>query len=95
MNSAEENRLQLVANEINLGFTLLDSARLAFSMHHTEHGEQALSKAEDAYRGGRHFLGDPSNQETTDSLQQGLNRLRAALDDFQADRKNQSGNELD
>lgn len=90
MNRAEENRLQLVANEINLGLTLIESARLAFSMGHTEHGEKASAKAEDAYRGARHFLGDQTGDDTSNSLQHAVSRLRSALDDLQADVKNNS-----
>ena len=84
MNTADENRLQLVATEIGLGFTFMESARIAYSMGHTEHGDSAYSNAKAAYRGAQRFLGDQSGDNQTDTLQNQLSRLRDALDDFQA-----------
>ena len=83
MNSADENRLQLVATEISLGFTLIESARIAYSMGHTEHGNGAHAKAEAAFRGAQRFLGDKNGDSRTDTLQEELSRLRTALDEFQ------------
>ena len=79
MSLAEENRLQLIANEINLGFTFIESTRLSYSMGHTEHGQKAHEKAEAAYSGALRFLEGQSGSDYA-SLRTELNRLRAALD---------------
>ena len=82
MTRAEENRLQLVANEIDISFTFLESAQLSYSMGHTEHGQQAQTKAEAAYAGALRFLEGQSSQEAV-SLQDRATQLRAALDSFE------------
>lgn len=84
MNSTDENRFQFVANEISLGFTFMESARIAYSMGHTEHGDSAHANAEAAYQGALHFLGGYSGDDQTETLQRHLSQLRSALDDFQA-----------
>jgi hypothetical protein len=83
MNSAEENRLQLVANEISLGFTFIESAQLAYSMGHTEHSDMANQKAQAAYSGAQRFLEGTSADSPTTTLRSELVRLRAALDGLQ------------
>ena len=81
MNRAEENRLQFIANEISLGLTFVESARLSFSMDHTEHGRSAQAKGEAAYAGALRFLEGESGSET-ELLRRELARLRLSLDDL-------------
>lgn len=83
MSLAEENRLQLIANEISLGFTFMESSRLAYSMGHTEHGQKAHAKAEAAYSGAKRYL-ESENSGSAEDLRNELGRLRSALDCFQA-----------
>ena len=79
MNEAEENRLQFIANEISLGLTFVESARLSFSMDHGEHGRSAQAKGEAAYSGALRFLERESGTEA-ERLRSELARLRMSLD---------------
>ena len=83
MSQAGENRRQFIANEISLGFTYIESARLSYSMNHTEHGQSAQAKGEAAYSGALHFLEADTSGET-EVLTKELKRLRVALDDLQS-----------
>ncbi len=80
---ADDNRLQLVANEISLGFTFIESSLLSYSMGHEEHGEQGRASARAAYQGAERFLeGQTGSQAET--LRDDLELLRMALDSLEA-----------
>jgi hypothetical protein len=76
--SGDDELMKLIANEINIGFTLLETAKLAGS---GPHKEQAFGDARTAYQTACHFLPRLSGAETGQVLVR-LAELRSALDSF-------------
>jgi hypothetical protein len=76
--SGEDELLKLITNEINIGFTLLETANLSGS---ESHKQQALGDARSAYQTACHFLPRLSGAET-DGLVVRLAELKSALDGF-------------
>jgi hypothetical protein len=76
--SGNDELLKLITNEINIGFTLLETAKLAGS---ESHKQQALGDAGAAYDTAVHFLPRLAGAET-DELVVRLAELKSALDGF-------------
>jgi hypothetical protein len=76
--SGNDELLKLITNEINIGFTLLETAKLAGS---ESHKQQALGDARTAYQTACHFLPRLSGAET-DGLVVRLAELKSTLDGF-------------
>ena len=80
--SADGDLLALITNEIDLGFTFLETARLSRDSGHNDHVKKAFLNAKKAWETGERFLGRLP-QGDADFFAEKLSELRAALLSFE------------
>jgi len=70
--------LRLIENEIDIGFTFLETHMLSFSMGHAAHADQALGNAKVSYKTAIKFL-DRLTEEEARAFRPRLEKLKAAI----------------
>ena len=70
--------LALIKNEIDIGFTFMESYNLSFAMGHTAHADQALDNAKSCYQVAAKFLDRLTPEEARPFLEP-MERLRAEI----------------
>jgi hypothetical protein len=70
--------LRLIENEINIGFTFMESYALSFAMQHPAHADQALGDALASYEAASKFL-DWLTPEEAGTFRVPMQKLRAEI----------------
>ena len=80
----EQTRIDFIRVDLELCFTLADVARTAIGMHHMDHAEQAISKAEKGYSDLLQMFSQTGamTEEVRKELESKLTQLRGRLDEL-------------
>ncbi len=81
---SRRNVLEFVRQDINLGFTFLDTAKVEQRLRETEVRDRSVRHAQQACDGAVRCLENVSDvaSEERDHLQRGIDSLQAAIDEF-------------